>query len=92
MPNKFVRICCDIHRESYTARWYRIYVNDEMFVERSFAIEQYQALRETLTLDARPGRYLVWARSSDQIKIVVRRLTVLEGSAIVESDQYIVIT
>jgi len=91
MANSFVRISCDIYCDPEKSHWYRLYINDEMFVERGLTIDAYTAIRETVALHARPGRYLLWACSEHRNKIAVRNLCVLTGSAQIESDQYVVI-
>lgn len=92
MSCNFVRICCDLYFKTVNLpAWYRLYVNDELFVERSVDINKHQAIQETLAIKAEPGRYLIWTTGPNQTKAHLRHLSVLQGTAIVEDNRYIVI-
>jgi hypothetical protein len=59
MDNKFVRVLCDIHCD-----WeglppvYRVYVNDELFAERTWIWNDVY-LEELLQISAPPGKYQI---------------------------------
>jgi hypothetical protein len=58
MNNKFIKILCDVHCD-----WeglppiYRVYVDDELFAERTWNYRSNQYLEEMLQIDASPGTY-----------------------------------
>ena len=63
METKFVKVSFDLDCEwSDSAPAYRIYVNDELFVERTWIWRDYY-LQEMLQISAEPGRYLVRVES-----------------------------
>jgi hypothetical protein len=57
MNKKFVRVLCDVHCD-----WeglppvYRVYVNDELFAERTWTWNNVY-LEELLQIEAEPGKY-----------------------------------
>jgi hypothetical protein len=57
MDKKFVRVLCDVHCD-----WeglppvYRVYVNDELFAERTWTWNNVY-LEELLQIEAEPGKY-----------------------------------
>jgi hypothetical protein len=57
MDKKFVRVLCDVHCD-----WeglppvYRVYVNDELFAERTWTWNNVY-LEELLQIEAQPGKY-----------------------------------
>jgi hypothetical protein len=59
MDKKFVRVLCDVHCD-----WeglppvYRVYVNDELFAERTW-IWNDAYLEELLQINAEPGKYQI---------------------------------
>ena len=59
MSKKFVQVLCDVHCE-----WeglppvYRVYVNDELFTERTWIWTNHY-LEELLQIDAEPGEYVI---------------------------------
>ena len=56
---QFVKVLIDIHCEwTGTAPSYRVFVNDELFAERTF-VWQEQYLTEMLQISAEPGVYQV---------------------------------
>ena len=59
MNKQFVKVLIDIHCEwAGTAPSYRVFVNDELFAERTF-VWQEQYLTEMLQIAAEPGVYQV---------------------------------
>jgi hypothetical protein len=57
MNKKFVRVLCDIHCDwEGLAPVYRVYVNDELFAERTWTWNNVY-LEELLQIEAEPGKY-----------------------------------
>jgi hypothetical protein len=60
MSKSYVRVLCDVYCE-----WeglppiYRVYVNEELFAERTWNFSPDNYLEEMLQLDAEPGKYQV---------------------------------
>ena len=60
MSQRFVRVLCDVD-----CRWeglpptYRVYVNDELFTERSWNWDRQYYLEEILQIEAEPGEYTI---------------------------------
>jgi hypothetical protein len=58
MGKKFVRVLADVHCD-----WeglppiYRVFVNDELFAERTWNLNPDQFIEELLQLEAEPGNY-----------------------------------
>ncbi len=90
MSHSFVRIACDICYDK-DELWYRLYLNDEMLIERATPNNDRRSVRITVTLQSAPGRYLLWCRGKNRPRIDVKQVTVLEGVAKIESNQYIII-
>lgn len=91
MSDLLVRISCDLYfKFEALPSWYRLYVNDELFVERTPLIGPEQIIHETVILSAPAGRYLLWARGNDQEKISIKNI-VVQGPASVEAKGYFVI-
>jgi hypothetical protein len=60
MRNKFVKLHLDLYCEwKKVPPIYRLYVNHEMFSERTYIWGGTQYLREILQLAAPPGRYII---------------------------------
>ena len=59
MSKKFVRVLCDVYCDwEGLAPIYRLYVNDELFTERTW-IWQTEYLEELLQIEAEPGEYQI---------------------------------
>ena len=57
MDKKFVRVLCDVHCDwEGLAPVYRVYVNDELFAERTWTWNNVY-LEELLQIEAEPGKY-----------------------------------
>jgi hypothetical protein len=57
MNKKFVRVLCDVHCDwEGLAPVYRVYVNDELFAERTWTWNNVY-LEELLQIEAEPGKY-----------------------------------
>ena len=60
MTKKFVRVVCNVACE-----WeglppiYRVYVNDELFTERTWIWKENFYLREEIQIEANPGEYSI---------------------------------
>jgi len=91
MQTKSVQVQCDVY-----CRWdgndtrYRLYVNDELFTERSWiwgGKEYY--LEEIITIEAPPGQYEIkyelLAPTTSEIKI--KNMHVTSGNAVVHKNQ-----
>ena len=60
MRNKFVKINFDLHCDwKKVPPTYRVYVNHEMFAERTYIWGGTQFLQEVLQLNAPPGQYVI---------------------------------
>lgn len=60
MRNQFVKLNLDLHCDwKKTPPTYRLYVNHEMFTERTYIWGGTQYLQEILQLSAPPGRYTI---------------------------------
>jgi hypothetical protein len=60
MHNRFVKLNLDLHCDwKKTPPTYRLYVNHEMFTERTYIWSGTQYLQEILQLSAPPGRYTI---------------------------------
>jgi len=59
MTKQFVRVLCDVHCEwEGLAPIYRVYVNDELFVERTWIWTDVY-IEEALQIEAEPGDYQI---------------------------------
>jgi hypothetical protein len=57
MNKKFVRVLCDVHCDwEGLAPVYRVYVNDELFTERTWIWNDVY-LEELIQINAEPGKY-----------------------------------
>jgi len=60
MRNKFVKLNLDLHCDwKRVPPTYRLYVNHEMFTERTYIWSDTQYLQEIIQLLAPPGRYTI---------------------------------
>jgi hypothetical protein len=74
MEKEFVKVTFDVYCESRGKNpVYRVYVNDELFTERSWVFSDTQYLREMLQISAPPGEYNIeidnLGREANQFKI-----------------------
>ena len=59
MSRKFVRVLCDVDCEwQGLAPTYRVYVNNELFTERTWTWK-WEYLEEMLQIEAEPGEYAI---------------------------------
>lgn len=85
MQTKYVRVLCDVHFkwEGSTPR-YRVFVNDELFTERTWIWSSEYYLEEALQIEAVPGEYQIMfqpiGNSGAEIKIKNPRID--EGPAV----------
>ena len=70
---------------------YRIYVNDELFVERTFICSGDQYYHEILQIDAEPGRYRIGFENLNPEKatFIVKNRLVQHGTARWLSKKYL---
>lgn len=61
MDTKFVRVRFNVHCK-WKDSWpiYRIYVNHELFIERTFKLNDSNYIKEMLQVQAVPGIYSYW--------------------------------
>lgn len=84
MRNKFVKfsfdLFCDWKRQPPT---YRVYVNNELFTERTYIWGGTQHLQEVLQLSAPPGKYNIRVDNlgDPECQFKVRNLKIDNGSA-----------
>ena len=58
--SKFIKIRFDLHCEwDFHCPEYRIYVNDELFTERTFNVQPPQYFKEMLQVQGLPGKYTI---------------------------------
>lgn len=84
MRNQFVKLSVDIHCDwKRTPPPYRLYVNDELFTERTYIWGGTQYLQEIISLQAPPGRYSIRVDNlgDPDCKFKLRNLKVENGVA-----------
>lgn len=89
MEKKFVRIACNVF-----CRWeglppnYRVYVNDELFTERTWIWQDDFYLREELQIEAAPGEYIIRYElvPPNLAELIVTRPVVTYGPAEISED------
>ena len=82
MKQNFTKIEFDLHCDWKTnPPSYRIYVNHEMFTERSYIWSGTQYLTEILQLEAPIGRYRIRVENLGVAKIKMRGLKCTHGTA-----------
>jgi hypothetical protein len=84
MRNKFVKINFDLHCDwKKTPPTYRVYVNHELFTERTYIWGDTQHLKEMLQLTAPPGKYTVRIENlgDPQCIFKIRSMEVETGTA-----------
>lgn len=87
MTKKFVRVVTDIHCAwEGLAPTYRVYVNNELFTERTWIWTQ-DYLEEMLQIEAEPGRYLIRYElvSPNLAQLEARNMRVVQGTANIKS-------
>lgn len=66
MEPKFVQVLCDVYCEwEGLSPIYRVYINDELFAERTWIWDSEHYLEELIQINAPPGEYTI---SYDLIK------------------------
>lgn len=92
MRNKFVKINFDLHCNwTRTPPAYRLYVNHELFTERTYIWGGTQYLKEILQLNAPPGKYIIRIDNlgDPECQFKIRNLSVETGSAhIIDSKTF----
>lgn len=91
MQTKSVQVQCDVY-----CRWdgndtrYRLYVNDELFTERSWIWnDKDYYLEEIITIEAPPGRYEIRYELLEPThsKLGIKNMRVTSGTATVHKNQ-----
>lgn len=88
MSKSYVRVLCDVYCD-----WeglppiYRVYVNDELFAERTWTWTDYY-LEEMLQLEAEPGKYAVRYElvPPHLAELTVKNMRVDEGPANIKGN------
>jgi hypothetical protein len=84
MKSKFVKITLDLYCHwTKTPPPYRVYVNHELFTERTYIWGGTQYVQEMLSLNAPPGKYTVRIDNlgDPDCQFKIRNLAVNQGSA-----------
>lgn len=80
MDKKFVKALLDLHCDNISpAPTYRVYVNDELFVERTYIWDD-RYPQEMLQILAEPGRYHIRVESDDN-RVYKKNTAILLGPA-----------
>lgn len=86
MRNKFVKLTFDLHCDwKKSPPIYRVYVNNELFTERTYIWGATQYLQEALQVTAPPGRYQIRVENlgDEDCQFKVRNMNILQGDAYV---------
>ncbi len=87
MGTEFVSAVCDVH-----VKWksgppprYRVYVNDELFTERTWIFKD-QYLEENIQIQAPPGHYEVRYEllDAEHARLKIHNLRIAAGPAIID--------
>jgi hypothetical protein len=95
MRNQFVKFTVDLHCNwKKTPPPYRLYVNDELFAERTYIWGGTQYLQEIISLSAPPGRYTIRVDNlgDPECHFKLRNLLVETGPAAVLDSKTVEIT
>jgi hypothetical protein len=95
MKSTFVKLNVDLHCDwKKTPPPYRLYVNDELFTERTYIWGGTQYLQEIISLSAPPGRYSLRIDNlgDSDCKFKLRNLSVETGPATVLDSKTVEIT
>lgn len=91
MQTKSVQISCDVHCEwNGSDTRYRLYVNDELFTERSWIWNSKDYyLEEIVTIEAVPGMYNIKYElvQPTHCQLQARNIRVIRGQARLHQDQ-----
>ena len=68
----FCKVSFDLFCDKGDKPRYRLYVNDELFTERTYIWRGTQYLRENLQIDAPPGEYKIHLEKVDPAKLRMR--------------------
>lgn len=89
MTKRFVQILTDVHMKwKGSPPVYRVYVNDEMFAERTF-IWQDSYLEELLQIEAEPGQYHIRYELTPlalRARLRIRNMRVAHGPGQINGD------
>jgi hypothetical protein len=94
MRNQFVIVNFDLLCEwTKVPPVYRVYVNHEIFTERTFRWGMDQYIKEAISMDAPPGTYVIRLENlDDSSTFKIRNLTVAKGNATVVDSKTFEIT
>ena len=85
----FCRVSFDLFCDKGHDPRYRIYVNNELFTERTYIWKGTQYLRENLQINAEPGVYKIELEKIDPSKLKMRNTRVDLGPAeILDSETF----
>ena len=85
----FCRVSFDLFCDKGHDPRYRIYVNNELFTERTYIWKGTQYLRENLQINAEPGVYKIELEKIDPAKLKMRNIRVDLGPAeILDSETF----
>ena len=83
MTTQYIRVLCDVHCKCLEqSPRYRVYVNDELFTERTWIWEGVY-LEESLQIEAPPGKYPIRIElvNPDSAILKVKNMRVDHGNA-----------
>jgi hypothetical protein len=89
MTKQYVRVVCNV-----ACKWeglppiYRVYVNDELFTERTWRWDDEYYLREEIQIEAEPGEYAIRYElvPPNLAKLIVGKPIINYGSATVDNN------
>ena len=68
----FCKVSFDLFCDKGNKPRYRLYVNDELFVERTYIWTDNKYLRENLQIEASSGEYIIRLEKLDKCKMYIR--------------------
>ena len=85
----FCKVSFDLFCDKGDKPRYRLYVNNELFAERTYIWQGTEYLRENLQVEAPPGEYKITLQKLDKSKLNIRNTRVDFGPAeIVDSTTF----
>jgi len=75
----FVKLGFDIFCDKGNNPDYRIYVNNELFTERTYSWKGTKYIRENLQILAPPGEYKIHLEKLDKCKMLLRNISADRG-------------
>ena len=71
----FCKVSFDLFLDKGTNPSYRLYINDELFAERTYSFPENKYLRENIQIDAEPGEYNINLVKLNKCKFRLRNTT-----------------